>query len=528
MNVSYREQVLTMMKFRKGTINCLFATSVAEEGLDIPDCNLVIRFDLYTTLIQYIQSRGRARHANSRFIHMCEDRNEDHAQIIREVRRNEAILKTFCQSLPTDRLLTGNDFDLDYCLKKEKSQRFWRTPANALLDYRTSLMVLANFVSSLPNATESSLHPEYIMSCLNKQFTCEVVLPEASPIRGAIGLPCSTKQVAKCSSAFETCLLLANGKYLDDNLIPIFTKQLPAMRNAILAVDSKKREAYDMRLKPDMWSEGGVPEQLFLTVLSLESPETLGRSSQPLGLLTRSKIPDLPSFMLHFGPGKNSPVQLTSFNQPLQVDAGVLNLVNKFTLCIFNDVFSKEYESDESKMPYFLVPIKSHGLANQTTDASELISWDIIKNVFDHELKWGDHPWDNKTWQDAPDEFFEDKFIVDPWDGSRKLWTVGVDPRFKALDPVPPNSAPRVGPRGTRKVADNIMEYSSSLWAKARAKRTFDENQRVVEARFISLRRNLLDQFDAPDGETPNQCWVILEPLKISSVSSIRSSILFY
>lgn len=46
--------------------NCFqFATSVAEEGLDIPDCNLVVRFDLYHTLIQYVQSRGRARHSDS-------------------------------------------------------------------------------------------------------------------------------------------------------------------------------------------------------------------------------------------------------------------------------------------------------------------------------------------------------------------------------------------------------------------------------------------------------------------------------
>ena len=104
-NVSFRDQVVTMMNFRKGIINCLFATSVAEEGLDIPDCNLVIRFDLYTTLIQYIQSRGRARHVNSRYIHMYEDRNQEHLQIIREVLRNEAILKKFCEALPADRIL---------------------------------------------------------------------------------------------------------------------------------------------------------------------------------------------------------------------------------------------------------------------------------------------------------------------------------------------------------------------------------------------------------------------------------------
>lgn len=70
-NVSFRQQVMTLVKFRKGELNCLFATSVAEEGLDIPDCNLVVRFDLYRTMIQYIQSRGRARHRNSKVRYFC-------------------------------------------------------------------------------------------------------------------------------------------------------------------------------------------------------------------------------------------------------------------------------------------------------------------------------------------------------------------------------------------------------------------------------------------------------------------------
>jgi len=52
--VSLRNQILTVSKFRKGELNCLFATSVAEEGLDIPQCNLVVRFDLYRTMIGYV------------------------------------------------------------------------------------------------------------------------------------------------------------------------------------------------------------------------------------------------------------------------------------------------------------------------------------------------------------------------------------------------------------------------------------------------------------------------------------------
>lgn len=506
-----------MMNFRKGAINCLFATSVAEEGLDIPDCNLVVRFDLYTTMIQYIQSRGRARQANSRYIHMYEDNNLDHTQIIREVRVNESVLKNFCQQLPEDRLLKGYSFDMDHFLAKERSHRVYKVPeTGAKLTYKISLMVLANFVDSLPHSPDAIIHPEYVMTVEGKQFICEVVLPAASPIRGTVGKPCSTKQVAKCSAAFETCLLLRKGKYLDEWLLPIFTKQLPAMRNALLAVDSKKREAYDMRTKPEMWASGTIPEELFLNVLSLDKPECLGRTSQPLALLTRLPLPDLPSFQLHFGSGKKSKLLVTSYRRPLKVKACSLNQINLFTLCIFDDVFSKSYESDPTRMPYFLAPIKPCGSIDQDTDISELISWDVLESIEDYHDKWTDNPWENKVWQDAPDDFFQDKFIVDPWDGSRKLWAVGVDRRFKPLDPVPANAAPR---NGTRKNNDNIMEYSCSLWAKARARRTFDESQRVVEAKYISLRRNLLDEFDASEVETPKECWIILEPMKISPVS---------
>ena len=48
----------SLFKFRVGAMNCLVATAVVEEGLDIQRCNLVVRFDDIETLRSYVQSKG--------------------------------------------------------------------------------------------------------------------------------------------------------------------------------------------------------------------------------------------------------------------------------------------------------------------------------------------------------------------------------------------------------------------------------------------------------------------------------------
>ena len=54
-----REQIEVLDKFRKGDYNVLVATSVAEEGLDIPSADLVIFYEPVASEIRTIQRRGR-------------------------------------------------------------------------------------------------------------------------------------------------------------------------------------------------------------------------------------------------------------------------------------------------------------------------------------------------------------------------------------------------------------------------------------------------------------------------------------
>uniref|UniRef100_A0A671Y2M4 RNA helicase n=1 Tax=Sparus aurata TaxID=8175 RepID=A0A671Y2M4_SPAAU len=61
------EQRDVLTKFHKGEINLLIATTVAEEGLDIPACNFVIRYGLVTNEIAMIQAKGRGRAEDSSY-----------------------------------------------------------------------------------------------------------------------------------------------------------------------------------------------------------------------------------------------------------------------------------------------------------------------------------------------------------------------------------------------------------------------------------------------------------------------------
>ena len=55
-------------RFKGGSVNVIVATSVMEEGIDIPATNLVVRWDDSENFRSFIQSRGRARHVHSKFI----------------------------------------------------------------------------------------------------------------------------------------------------------------------------------------------------------------------------------------------------------------------------------------------------------------------------------------------------------------------------------------------------------------------------------------------------------------------------
>ena len=116
------EQNAALDGFRGNEYNLLISTSVLEEGIDVPACNLVIRYQKVTSEVAQVQSKGRARASRSQsFSIMSSDSGKQYQELLNE----EKIL--LCQQalelLPSGEALRQTlEKKQEYILKQYKLQ----------------------------------------------------------------------------------------------------------------------------------------------------------------------------------------------------------------------------------------------------------------------------------------------------------------------------------------------------------------------------------------------------------------------
>ncbi|KAI9317068.1 dicer-2 protein [Dichotomocladium elegans] len=321
--MKFRDQNKVIERFRKGELNLLIATNVAEEGLDIQPCNVVIRFDFFSTLIGYIQSRGRARKPNSKYIIMVEKNSFSQISRLNDFRRLETDMRTFCQALPEERNLAlryldgvyadeesddSDDYydDLDGDAVDEFNDYIYIVATTgATITMHSAVPLLHRYCGSLPSDSFCVLKPVFEIFPCADGFTCKVSLPSNAAVREVESPIARTKARAKRIAAFEVCKELHRKGVLNDHLMPnssrreILGEMGPQYDENGQLIGSRRRKNIFERRTPRFWErepevEEEIPEEdeVVSTEVKNASRHTTEVATTSIGLHQDPLVPE--------------------------------------------------------------------------------------------------------------------------------------------------------------------------------------------------------------------------------------------
>ncbi len=231
LDLSQKEDISSLEKFRRGTTNLLVATSVLEEGIDVPKCNLIICFDEPKTLKSFVQRRGRARAAASHLYLLVLDMN---SKTVLEWLEFEKKMKERYEDDMRDikameDLEKSDDADYPVLEGKGTGARLAIDDAKSHLNHFCATLSSRKFVDSSPYYVIHTSDgkpldlstPQMLKATVHLPGT---ISPELREFEGAQFW--SSEDLACKDAAFQAYLKLYEAGMVNENLLPIREKDL--------------------------------------------------------------------------------------------------------------------------------------------------------------------------------------------------------------------------------------------------------------------------------------------------------------
>ncbi|KAI9655247.1 MAG: hypothetical protein M1831_004957 [Alyxoria varia] len=347
-----KQQQDDLKAFRNGQIDLIIATTVLEEGIDVPRCNLVIAFDKPDNLRSFIQRRGRARDASSRYmIFLPRGEMRDWEGLEQE------LVKKYLEEDRTRAIALAQESI------EEDSQRSFRVEeTNALLTPQNAITHLYNFCHSL-RGSFTNLNPVFSTIELspglpNTLLSARVDLPlSVHPdlrIHKSMDV-WQTEKAAKRDAAFCAYLALYHAGLVNKNLLPIYDKVDEDLESADTwedrAATAKVRELAD----PWTYVVQKWEDKSHTLYASKVVTEVGGKECNDLGLLLPMPLPQEINTKLFWNENMETSLSIRP-PAAIQLSSKELFTVRRASQLLLNSVYQKSIDQSRTDFMALFIP----------------------------------------------------------------------------------------------------------------------------------------------------------------------------